>query len=71
VQSLALELLEWSGAGLQNRKRLNSSGDNETGFLAPLHETAESGKTPAEIKLDRFNTAWAGSVDPVFTECAY
>ena len=71
VQSLALELLELSGAGLQDRNRLNSSGDNETGFLGPLLKTAESGKTPAEIKLERFHTAWAGSVDPVFTECAY
>jgi glutamate--cysteine ligase len=71
VQSMALELLTLSDAGLRARKRLNSSGENETGFLAPLQKTAESGKTPAEIKLDRFHQVWAGSVDPVYSEFAY
>jgi glutamate--cysteine ligase len=68
---MALELLTLSDAGLRARKRLNSSGENETGFLAPLQKTAESGKTPAEIKLDRFHQVWAGSVDPVYSEFAY
>jgi len=71
VQSMALELIRLSGAGLRARNRLNSSGENETGFLAPLQSTAESGKTPAEIKLERFHQAWARSVDPVFSEFAY
>jgi glutamate--cysteine ligase len=71
VQSLALELLDLSRAGLAARNRLNSAGDNETGFLGPLQETAESGLTPAEVKLELFNTKWAGSVDPAFREFAY
>ncbi len=71
VQSLAQELIELSSAGLRARKRLNSAGENETGYLEPLQKTAESGKTPAEIKLDRFHTIWGGSVDPVFSEFAY
>ena len=57
--------------GLRARNRLNSSGENETSFLAPLQKIASSGKTPAEIKLDRFHQAWAGSVDPAFSEFAY
>jgi len=71
VQSLALELIELSSAGLSARKRFNSAGDNETGYLEPLQEIAESGKTPAEIKLERFHTTWGGSVDPIFSEFAY
>ena len=71
VQEMARELINLSEAGLQARNRLDASGANETSFLQPLRLTAESGKTPAEIKLDRFNTSWAGSVDPVFTEFAY
>jgi glutamate--cysteine ligase len=71
VQSLALELLELSNAGLVARGRLNSAGDNETGFLEPLRKTAESGITPAEVKLHRFHTTWAGSVDPIYSEFAY
>ncbi len=71
VQSLALELLEYSRDGLSARKRLNSAGDNETGYLEPLQKTAESGITPAEWKLDRYHGSWNGSVDPIFTEFAY
>ena len=71
LQSIALELLELASAGLVARQRLNASGDNETGFLAPLQEIAESGITPAERKLRLYETDWEGSVDPVFEECAY
>ena len=56
---------------MRARGRLNSAGDNETGFLAPLRETVDSGKTPAEIKLERYAGPWKGSVDPIFTEYAY
>jgi glutamate--cysteine ligase len=71
VQSLALEVIELAHIGLTNRKRFNSAGDNETGFLATLQDVAEVGVTPAERKLALFHGAWNGSVDPVFTECAY
>ena len=71
VLEMARELINLSEAGLQARNRLDASGANETSFLQPLRLTVESGKTPAEIKLDRFNTSWAGSVDPVYTEFAY
>jgi glutamate--cysteine ligase len=57
--------------GLRARGRLNSAGDNETGFLKPLQETAESGKTPAEIKLELYAGPWKRSVDPAFSEFAY
>jgi glutamate--cysteine ligase len=71
VQSIALEIIELARIGLAARNRLNSAGDNETGFLAPVQDVAERGVTPAERKLALFNGAWGGSVDPVFTECAY
>ncbi len=71
VQSLALEVIELAHIGLTNRKRFNSAGDNETGFLATLQDVAEVGVTPAERKLALFHGAWNGSVDPAFTECAY
>jgi glutamate--cysteine ligase len=71
VQSLALELIELASAGLQVRARLNAAGDNETGFLSPLQHVAESGVTPAERKLKLFQGEWNGTVDPVFTTCAY
>ena len=71
VQSLALELLDLARSGLSARARLNASGDNESGFLEPLQDIAESGVTPAERKLMMFADEWGGSVDPIFTECVY
>ncbi|MDZ4728328.1 MAG: glutamate--cysteine ligase [Xanthomonadales bacterium] len=71
VQSLARELLNLAGDGLSARKRLNSSGDDETGFLAPLLETADSGLSPADLKLQRYHGEWQQSVDPIYRECAY
>jgi len=71
LQDLALELLDIASAGLNVRNRLNASGDNESGFLAPLQETAESGMTPADRKLSLYHGRWNESVDPIFSECAY
>jgi glutamate--cysteine ligase len=71
LQDIARELLDIAYAGLTARARLNSAGDNETGFLSPLQETAESGLTPAERKLALYHGKWNESVDPVFEEFAY
>ena len=71
VQSLARELLVLAGDGLSARRRLNSSGDDETGFLAPLLETAESGMSPADLKLQSYHGEWQQSVDPIYRDCAY
>ncbi len=71
VRSIALELIELAATGLAARKRLNSAGDDETGFLSPLRHVAEGGVTPAERKLALYHGDWQGSVDPLFTECAY
>jgi glutamate--cysteine ligase len=71
VQDIAKELIDLAGQGLTARARLNAAGDNETGFLAPLQEVADTGITPAERKLALYHGAWNGSVDPAFTECAY
>ncbi len=71
LQSLALELLDLARAGLAGRQRLNASGDNESGFLEPIQEIADSGVTPAERKLRDYATRWGESVDPIFTECIY
>ena len=71
VRDIAGEMIELARAGLAARNRPNAAGDNETGFLSPLQEVAETGVTPAERKLGLYHGAWNGSVDPVFTECAY
>jgi glutamate--cysteine ligase len=71
VREIALEVIELASRGLSARGRLNAAGDNETGFLSPLQDVAESGVTPAERKLGLYHGDWNGSVDPVFTECSY
>ena len=71
LQDISLEVLDIARQGLSARNRLNSAGDNETGFLTPLQETAESGITPADRKLALYHGEWNGSVEPIFHECAY
>ena len=69
--ALAREVLKISQAGLATRARLDWVGGDENQFLAPLLETVESGRTPAEEKLAAFHGRWGESVDPVFEEFAY
>jgi glutamate--cysteine ligase len=71
VRELAIETLKIAEHGLKRRARVNAHGADESMFLAPLIEYALANQTPAERKLELFNTEWAGSVDPVFREFAY
>ncbi len=68
MQHLALELLKWSRAGLVQQDRRNGDGCNETVYLDPLFQIAESGQHPADHLLEAFHGRWGGSVDPVFHE---
>ena len=71
VREIALGVIELAHQGLTARGRMNTAGDNETGFLAPLQDVAERNETPAERKLKLYHGAWKESVDPQFFECAY
>jgi len=71
VRELAIAALEISAAGLRRRGALNRDGIDESRFLDPIIEIAESGQTAAERKLELFHGPWRGSVDPVFREFAY
>ena len=68
---LAGRILEISSAGLAARNCLNSSGDNETGFLDPLREIVASGKTVAEQMLDKYHGEWKGDVTRVYDEMSF
>jgi glutamate--cysteine ligase len=65
---LAGEILEIARAGLTARNRLNASGDNETGYLAPLQEIVASGRTPAERLLELYSGEWGGDITRVYGE---
>jgi glutamate--cysteine ligase len=71
VQDLAREMLALADAGLQGRAEEDWFGQDERQFLTALRGIAESGRTPAEEKLELFHGRWRGSVDPVFAEFAY
>ena len=68
---IAGEVLEIAAAGLSARGQLNSSGDNESGFIDPLRDIVKSGKTPAEHLLDRYHGAWNGDVSKIYDEMSF
>ena len=71
LRELALEVLGISKGGLSRRANLDSKGRDESHFLEPLIDIAQSGTTPAEELLQAYRTHWQESVDPAFTELAY
>ncbi|HEV8013962.1 MAG TPA: glutamate--cysteine ligase [Stellaceae bacterium] len=71
LQDLAIAVVELAKEGLRRRARLSGMGDDETSFLSPVIEAAQSGKTPADKLLDDYATRWRGLVDPVYVEDAY
>ena len=68
---IAGRVLDIASAGLAARNRLNSSGDNETGFLDPLREVVASGKTPAEKLLDLYHGDWNGDINRIYDEMSF
>ncbi|MDM7983816.1 MAG: glutamate--cysteine ligase [Maricaulis sp.] len=71
MAALAREVLVISREGLNKRRRLNGYGENEGHFLDELDEIVASGRTRADMLIERFNGEWDGSIEPVFTEAAY
>jgi glutamate--cysteine ligase len=71
VQDLALEVLAMSKGGLARRIRPDGNSADETGFLDPLFEIAQSGVTPADEILALYDGAWNGDVTPVFEKLSY
>jgi glutamate--cysteine ligase len=68
LQALAKEVLAIAAGGLDRRARENGIGDSEAGFLAPLWEIAESGKTLAERHLEKFHGEWGGDISRIWDE---
>ena len=55
----------------RRRSRVDHSGRDESRHLEPLERILESGQTPAEEMLEKFNGAWGGSVEPTYKEYAF
>ena len=71
LSALAGEVLEIAQQGLTRRAIPDTFGADESSFLKPLHEIAESGASPSEALLDLYETKWGKSVDPLYREFAY
>ena len=71
VGSIALDALEIAHKGLSRREVKDSVGLDETHFLNPLFQIAESGLTPAEELMCAYERRWHKNIDQVFKEYAY
>ncbi len=65
------EMLRIAATGLKARQRVDCEGNDERVFLEPLIELAQAGRTPAEFKLDLYNSRWQGRIEPLFREYAF
>src|SRR6202166_1027100 len=68
---IAKECLKLSHAGLRRRNRVDHSGRDESRFLEPLERILDSGRTPAEEMLEKYQGVWGGSVEPAYQEYAF
>jgi glutamate--cysteine ligase len=68
---VAKECLLLAHAGLRRRARLDQLGRDETRHLEPLDRIIDSGRTPAEELLEKFNGPWKGSVAAASEGCAF
>ncbi|WP_435418103.1 glutamate--cysteine ligase [Parerythrobacter aurantius] len=66
LRDLARDVLSISRQGLAARARLNTGGDNETGFLETLDEIVASGKVPAQRLLDMYHGEWNGDIKRIY-----
>ncbi|MBS0527923.1 MAG: glutamate--cysteine ligase, partial [Proteobacteria bacterium] len=68
---IAKECLVLAHAGLRRRGCVDHLGRDESRHLEPLDRILDSGHSPAEEMLAKFNGAWKGSVEPAYREYAF
>ncbi|WP_210414119.1 glutamate--cysteine ligase [Luteithermobacter gelatinilyticus] len=71
VLDLARDLLDISAEGLKRRGKLNSTGEDERIFLNSLFAIAESGRTQAEVLLEKYHKEWNGDITRLFSDHAF
>src|SRR5438105_1901311 len=68
---IAKECLTLAHSGLRRRSRVDHLGRDESRHLEPLERIMDSGRTPAEEMLEKFDGSWKGSVEPAYREYAF
>ena len=71
LRAVAADMVALARGGLKRRANTNDSGEDETVWLSPLEAIVDSGRSPAEGWIDRFNGPWGRSVDPAFEEAIF
>ncbi len=71
LRDVAVRVVEIARAGLRARARMEYVGDDETHFLEPLAQIAESGRSLATELLEKYQGAWGGDASKVYDEYAY
>jgi glutamate--cysteine ligase len=71
LRSLALDVLAIARRGLKNRGRVGPAMTDETGFLSPLDEIAETGQTPADRWLELYHGVWKEDLASIYEAAAY
>jgi glutamate--cysteine ligase len=71
VQEMAKNCLALAEAGLKRRAIKDENGNDESVYLAPLHEIAESGRNLAVRLTEQFNGAWKGDINYLFEAMNY
>lgn len=71
VQEVAKNCLALAESGLKRRAIKDKDGNDETMYLKPLHEIAESGKNWAQRLLEKFDNEWQGDISKLYEEQSY
>jgi glutamate--cysteine ligase len=71
MNDLAKDVLDIATVGLNARGQINSMGDNESGFLNPLRQIVDCGKSPAQQLLEKYHGEWGGDLSKVYDEMSF
>ncbi len=71
VKDWAMDALSIAKGGLKRRNRLSGGMVDEAGYLGELFEIADSGLTPADRLLEKYNGVWQGDIRKLYEEEAY
>jgi glutamate--cysteine ligase len=71
VLPLARELVSIAFGGLRRIAHPGESRRDERGFLEPLFEQLETGRSPGQVILDRWEGDWGGSFDRLIDYARY
>ncbi len=71
MQDLVKIALVLSREGLKSRQKFNGHGELETVFLDDLDHMAKTGKSNADILIDKYTNEWGGDITKAYQDCSF